>query len=88
MPPKEIKTMAFKVNGVSLVSSVDVPELTLKGTQDATVMVISGKGTMATLSGVIPKRDMWRHKRYVQRELLGSNNWRKRHGLPMYRKWA
>ena len=88
MPVKEIKTVAFKINGVSLVSSADVPELTIKGTQDVTVMVISEGCTKATLSGVITKRNFGRHKRCAQRELLGSNNRRKRHGLPMYRKWA
>ena len=76
MQVKEKKTVTYKANGVNLVSSLDIPEL-----------ASAREGTTVTCP-IVSKKTIWKFKRIAQRELLGSNNKRKRHGLPMYRKWA
>lgn len=48
--------------------------------------LVGGFGEEATIEIKMKKKAIEKIVRKIKREFMGSNNWRKLHGLPMYRK--
>lgn len=65
-----------------------LPKLAVGGIIEghANPMLYVGESPEATIEIRLKSKAMYRLKRAIQRSIYGSNNWRKRHGLPMYRR--
>lgn len=88
----EEREVEFIINGVGVALPVHIPKFATGGIikEPYEAMCELGESFIPTHTMVIKfhKKSVRKLKRKLQRELLGSNNRRKRHGLPMYRKWA
>ena len=83
--------MTFKLYSVDLVAPVevsepiDISELATGGIVATPYMATAGENS-GTLTCKMSKKSIQRVVRVIQTATGGSNNWRKRHGLPMYRR--
>lgn len=84
--------MTFKLYSMDLVpplevsEPIDIPEFATGGIVNNPCILSKAGESSGTLTCKMSRKSIQRLKRVFQRSLTGSNNWRKRHGLPMYRK--
>lgn len=82
----EDNKMSHTLRCVPRAEFVHIPELAVGGIVGSPSIISEFVGSSGTLTVKLPNKYVQRLKRSFQRSLTGSNNQRKRHGLPMYRK--